>query len=91
MLISSVISAKVRENPPSLNKLFCSRIEIYQQGSLYHCVLLGVSLSFLEQVLGGTFSHTYGEASGFFCVCTTGLPLHDICFTICKTTINQEV
>ena len=40
--------------------------EINQQGPLCLYVLLGVSLSSLGQVLGRTFIHTYGEASGFF-------------------------
>jgi hypothetical protein len=39
---------------------------------LYLRVLLGVSLSFLEQVVGWTFIITHGEASGFFCAQMSG-------------------
>ncbi len=54
MLILSVISAKTHVKPPSF-KHFCSRNRNASTGRLYLRVLLGVSLSFLEQVLGGTY------------------------------------
>ena len=37
-------------------------------------VLLGVSLSFWEQVLGGTYICRHGEASGFFCLLILDVP-----------------
>ena len=37
-----------------------------QQGSLCLHVLLGVSLTSQEQVLGRTYMYAYGDSSGFF-------------------------
>ena len=67
MLISSVFSAKNICKPAKFQSvIFAPRDEIYQQGPLCLRVLLGVSLSFWEQVLGGTHVFTHGDASGFF-------------------------
>ena len=73
-LISSVFSAKAYENRPKFKKLFCSGVRKTSTGRLCLRVLLGVSLSSPEQVLGRTFIRAYGEASGFFilevfCIC----------------------
>ena len=45
---------------------FAQECEILQQGPLCLRILLGVSLSFLERVLGRTYIFAYGDASGFF-------------------------
>ena len=68
-LITSVISAKVRVNRPSFNKLFCSKVRNIPARD--HSVFVSCwafSCSSLEQVLGRTYTHTHGESSGFFCV-----------------------
>lgn len=63
----SVISAKEDVNRPSFkNCSFAQECEILQQGPLCLRILLDVSLSFLERVLGRTYIFTYGDASGFF-------------------------
>ena len=59
-------SKRKRESAKLQNMLFCSQTSKYQQGPLCLRVLLGVSLSFWEQVLGGTHVFTHGDASGFF-------------------------
>ena len=66
-LITSVISAKTHVNPPSF-KHFCSRNRNASKGRLYLRVLLGVSLSFLEQVLGGTYMCDVWGFVRLFCV-----------------------
>ena len=65
----SVISAKVRVNRPSFNKLFCSKVR--NTPARDHSVIVScwaLSCSSLEQVLGRTYTHTHGESSGFFYV-----------------------
>ena len=66
-LITSVISAKGNENPPSIKKPFCDRIEKTEQEAFCLRFLLDVFSSFQSQVLGWIFIAAYGEASGFFC------------------------
>ena len=66
VLILSVISAKDDVNPPSFKISSFVPEWKYQQGPLCLRVLLGVSLSFREQVLGGTYIIVHGDASGFF-------------------------
>ena len=66
----SVISAKDDVNPPSFKISSFVPEWKYQQGPLCLRVLLGVSLSLREQVLGGTYIIVHGDSSGFFCAQT---------------------
>ena len=59
--------SKRRCKPTKLNYCsFAQECEMPQQGPLCLRVLLDVSLSFLERVLGRTYIFAYGDASGFF-------------------------
>lgn len=57
---------KEHVNPPSFPLLLLLTDRNTSTGSIVSSCLLGVSLSFCEQVLGGTYMFAHGEASGFF-------------------------